>query len=370
MLPTNSTKVRVLYVARGVPPIVGGMERYSGDLIASGSADSSQAFTWSGSRVHLLWWIPWTWFRTVWCLASGAYDVLHVTDALLAPFFLSAARLTGVPIVVTTHALDVVWSPAVYQWCMRMFLPRCDRLVAVSQATARECEARGVKPEQITIIPNGIHPASMTDRAVARSHLLETYGLPPNSFILLSVGRLIERKNLAWFIECVLPRLPERAILLVLGDGPEFEKLSRISRASAHTNQIRFAGRVSSAERDLAYDGSDLFLMPNRSVPGDAEGFGIVNIEAASHGLPVVASRLEGITEAVIDGENGRTLPPEDTEAFVETIQHFMDHEVERQRLAERARQFTIARFDWTELAKQYHNLYQQLCSGMRRRGA
>jgi glycosyltransferase involved in cell wall biosynthesis len=88
---------------------------------------------------------------------------------------------------------------------------------------------------------------------------------------------------------------------------------------------------VDDEDRELLLKGADLFVQPNIPVSGDIEGFGLVTVEAAMRGLPVVASELEGIAEAVVDGVTGLLLPPADTEAWIAAL---TDLVADRARLA------------------------------------
>jgi glycosyltransferase involved in cell wall biosynthesis len=83
---------------------------------------------------------------------------------------------------------------------------------------------------------------------------------------------------------------------------------------------VHLLGRISDEEREQLLHGSDLFVQPNIEVPGDMEGFGLVTIEAALRGLPVVAADLEGIKDAVVDGETGWLLPTGDAAAWAATV--------------------------------------------------
>ena len=94
-------------------------------------------------------------------------------------------------------------------------------------------------------------------------------------------------------------------------------------------------GQVDGELRDALFTGADLFIMPNVVVPGDMEGFGLVAIEAAAAGALVVASELEGIRDAVIDGETGVLVAPGDASTFVERITALVNHASDRSRLAE-----------------------------------
>lgn len=358
--------MRVLYIARGVPPLLGGMERYSADLIVSGSADAFFSITNHRSKAHLLWWVPFAWIQAWFTIRRGSVDLVHVTDALLAPFFVPLAKFMKIPIVVTAHALDVLWPMAIYQRSLRIALPKADAVVAVSQGTAQACRDRGVAPERLVVIPNGIHPPIPIDRQTAREYVSEKYGVAKTAFVLVSVGRLIPRKNLFWFVRHVMPRLHEDVVLLAIGDGPERANIEQAIVETSMVRRVVLAGRVSDEVRNIVYSAGDLFVMPNRSVPGDAEGFGIVNIEAASCGLPVVASRIEGITEAVQEGENGRLIPQGDADAFINVISRYQADTEALRALSHKARAYTVAKFDWRTLAVRYRELYSKIVQNRR----
>ena len=83
-------------------------------------------------------------------------------------------------------------------------------------------------------------------------------------------------------------------------------------------DRTHLLGAVSDAEREDLLRGADLFIQANVRVPGDMEGFGLVTIEAAVRGTPVLASGIEGIRDAVIDGETGTLLPTQDPDRWIE----------------------------------------------------
>jgi glycosyltransferase involved in cell wall biosynthesis len=107
----------------------------------------------------------------------------------------------------------------------------------------------------------------------------------------------------------------------------------------------------------------DVFVMPNIAVPGDIEGFGIVAIEASASGLPVVAARLEGIPDAVSDGDNGYLLPSEDASAFASVIERLVASAAERGERGERGRAYTRANNSWPSIIEKYRAVFQEITS-------
>ncbi|MFA6512065.1 MAG: glycosyltransferase family 4 protein [Patescibacteria group bacterium] len=337
------------------------MERYSADLIATSIAEESSAMILNRSQLHLLWWLPLTWLRMCWLCIFRKPDVVHTTDAVMAVALYPLSRLCRFPLVTTVHALDVVWRRRLYQLALRRVLPRLAHIISVSKPTVAFLLARGVAHDRVSVIPNGIMPPAQQDSISARKSMSVRYGIPEKAFLLLSVGRLIERKNMSWFIRDVMPLLPERVYVLIAGAGPEEETILRAIRERGISRRVFLAGEISDEERDIAYTGADLFVMPNKTVMGDAEGFGIVAIEAASRGLPVLTTGIEGIAEAIIDGQNGVYFPEQDAPAAARAIQQFLDDPQALKDLSRSAAAFTIEHFSWERLAEKYYKVYKQV---------
>jgi glycosyltransferase involved in cell wall biosynthesis len=109
-------------------------------------------------------------------------------------------------------------------------------------------------------------------------------------------------------------------VYLVAGTGPDLEEVARAAASAGVSERVGLLGRVDESFREDLLAGVDLFAVPNVPVPGDMEGFGLVAIEAAMRGTPVLASRLEGLRDAVTDGVTGFTCEPEDAACYIERI--------------------------------------------------
>jgi phosphatidylinositol alpha-1,6-mannosyltransferase len=112
---------------------------------------------------------------------------------------------------------------------------------------------------------------------------------------------------------------------------------------------------------------ADLFIMPNRTVEGDMEGFGLVAIEAASRGLPVVATAIEGITDAITDGRNGYCVAEGDTKALLDIITGLMDDPSRLHELCQQAAEFTCAKFSQERVFGLYGEVFDKLLASDRR---
>ncbi|MDX1593423.1 MAG: glycosyltransferase family 4 protein, partial [Gammaproteobacteria bacterium] len=299
----------LLLVTRNYPPQVGGLERYAADLhhALAERLEVELLASRSGKRG-----IPWLVARVLWRVARAPrrYWRIHFADAALAPLAVLVRRIAKAPVTVSTHALDVVYANALYQWLVSRSLRRLDGVVSVSRYTRDACLERGVDPARCRVIPNGIRfDSSATDARAAGA----PDGLPDGlegRRVLVTVGRLVRRKGVGWFVAEVMPRLDPSWICLVGGAGPERARIADAVAAHGLESRVHLLGAVDERRKAALLDRADLFVMPNVPVPGDAEGFGISAIESTAHGVPVLASDLEGLRDAVVDGVTGRLVPP------------------------------------------------------------
>jgi glycosyltransferase involved in cell wall biosynthesis len=191
-------------------------------------------------------------------------------------------------------------------------------VVANSHSTAEIARQMGVAPERCVVLNPGlaIQPERHGGRREAAIHLRERFGIAPDARVLTTLGRLVRRKGLLWFVSQVMPGLPETTYLLVGGRGPDEAAIDEAIRANDLEARVRLLGSVDDDTRALLFEGCDVFVMPNVPVPGDTEGFGLVAIEASNTGALVVASRIDGIVDAVADGATGYLCEPLDSEAW------------------------------------------------------
>lgn len=202
--------------------------------------------------------------------------------------------------------------------------------------------SRGVAREKISVIPCGVWLDTEPNRE------RESEGTT-----LVTVGRLIQRKGVAWFLEYVFPKLLEESSslrLTIVGSGPEEKLIKKIVQERGLEMHVHLEETADDVRRDAILDSADLFLMPNVPVTDDIEGFGIACIEASAHGVPVVAARLEGVRDAVVPGQTGLFFEPTNPESCIEAILALL-----RTPLApERVRAVTVARFAWSSLIDRY----------------
>ncbi|MEJ2746152.1 MAG: glycosyltransferase family 4 protein, partial [bacterium] len=174
---------------------------------------------------------------------------------------------------------------------------------------------------------------------------------------IMTVGRLVKRKGVARFINDIFPLITAsfpKLLYVVVGKGKERRAIEKAIAERHLGENVILAGQLPHHLIKGLMGLSKVFVMPNIHVPGDAEGFGIAAIEASCAGLPVVASGIEGILDAVVDGQNGSLIPPDEPKRFAAAVKALLTDEKLRREAAERARKFTAEHFSWDVAAERY----------------
>jgi len=216
------------------------------------------------------------------------------------------------------------------------FTSAIDHWVSTSRYNAEQIEARYRK--QVTVINNGVDTDYFSslprDRAMA--------GLPENSRVIVSVGRLIGWKGLHVIIEA-LAGLPNDVHYLAIGEGVEQESLATLAKRLDIGDRVHFAGRISHAELPRWLALGDVFVQPSIG----EEAFGISVVEAMACGLPVLASDNGGMREIVLPGITGHFLPRGDVPAWKNALADVLTDEGLRLSMAQAARRRVVDHFTW-----------------------
>jgi len=271
---------------------------------------------------------------------------VHVGDASLVPLGWFLKNVGRGRVTVTACGLDVIWPRRWYQWMLLRTLPAMDRVVCISRATAEEVQKRGVSEERIVVIPPGVWPG-VPNRVGLRSSRMAP--------LLLTVGRLVSRKGVVWFVRDVVPFLLRdfpRLQYVVVGSGPEELLIKKFVQEHGLGHCVHLRGELDDAEREECFALADLFVAPNIPVAGDMEGFGIVCIEAGLRGVPVAAARLEGLHDAVRDGRTGRFFTPGDGVDCARVIREVIVGTQDRERVA----RATLEHYGWPRLFRRYRD--------------
>lgn len=234
--------------------------------------------------------VPWL----VGLLRRGEADLLRGHSIrFTGPSLLAARRLTGADVPIVLHHLhtDPEWARL-----EAPILRRADHVITISSASREALLDAGVDERRITVVPPGVEVAP------AEGDLAEAW--PEAGLRLLFFGRLEPRKRPDWALRA-FAQVRERAdaSLVVAGDGSLREAMGELAAQLGVADRVRFLADVDSARRDRLFASADLLLFPSAR-----EGFGFVAAEAHGQGLPVIATRGQGMDEIVVDGVTGRLV--------------------------------------------------------------
>lgn len=277
------------------------------------------------------------------------YAVPHATSALLARQILAQLGQPPPRVVTTLHGTDVtlVGSDPSLQPVIRMSLMACDALTAPSAYLQKAAYDHLLLPEHVPIevIPNFVD----TDHFRPAPPLTRRFGDAPvliHSSNFRALKRIEDAVQVLWDVRAELP-----AVLVLVGDGPERPRVEALVRELGLSEAVIFLGmRLDFVD---ALQHSDVFLLPSAT-----EGFGLAALEALSCGVPVVASRVGGVPEVVLDGETGYLCAPGDVSAMTAAVLHLLRSPALHRRMSAAARALVERVYQREPLVRRYEDLY------------
>ena len=354
--------MRVLFISRAYPPIIGGLETHNYSLHeALASKAAVKAIINRKGKKALIWFLPFATLKTLIC--SHKNEVILLGDGLLAVLGWIVKLFKPRSFVICIiHGLDITYTNPIYQFFWtKLFLPKLDRIIAVSQATAETAINKGLHPGKLVIIPNGIHRQEWQpprDRRKLTTLLNTDVEI---KIVLFTLGRLVKRKGVNWFIQEVMPIVQDRCIYLIGGDGPEKSAIDKSIHEHGLEKVVHCFGFVTDELKSFLFANADLFIQPNIKVDGDMEGFGIAVLEANTYGLAVLGSKLEGLKDSITENQNGWLLEPGNATAYAQKITELTKHPINIQQAGDKAKRFCLQHFSWERIADQYLEIAHKL---------
>jgi phosphatidylinositol alpha-1,6-mannosyltransferase len=279
----------------------------------------------------------------------------------------AAARLArmagGPPFVCWAHGEDLAFMStsrdltATTKWVLN----EAEALIANSGNTKAFARRFGIGDDRVVVVHPGVDVSRFrpdTDGGFVR----DRHGLA-GSFVALSVGRLQARKGHDVAIQAVAALAPAMASLkyLIVGDGSERQRLERLANALGVADRVIFAGEAADELLPSYYAACDVFLLANRIEQGDFEGFGIVFLEAAASGKPVIGGTTGGVIEAVENNVTGLLVDASSPAAVTAALARLANAPELRQAFGEAGRRRAVERFTWDIAAARVQAVHESI---------
>jgi glycosyltransferase involved in cell wall biosynthesis len=292
----------------------------------------------------------------------ATYDVIHIHKlsypafpAVLAGRLLS--KKTMIKIANSGQNSDIRQMEANHLLPgQRQMLPvslSSDRIVAVNKGIITELGRAGVSLQRIELIPNGVE---LNSPAAQRDYKLG------GTVTLVFVGRLVPQKGLDILLPAFQqvvsnqPHLQWR--LWLLGDGVMRAELETLAQQFGITEHVKFWGKVNAVSDYLVQ--ADIFVLPSR-----AEGMSNALLEAMGHGLPCIATRIDGNVDLIQHGINGLLVTPDDKLELAEALINLVGDEALRQKVGKSAYRTIETEYSLDRVAQRYISLYEGLFLGL-----
>lgn len=371
---TIMTRSRILLITRNLPPLVGGMERlnwHMADELAkqanvevigpTGAADSKpESVTLTEAPLKpLSLFLLVALFKGLWICFRRKPNIILAGSGLTAPITWLLSKLCGARSAVYLHGFDIAVEHTLYRKLWRSTFQKLDHVIVNSTPTQVLAVEAGVSLSKVRIIYPGVSPPDAPQPAERISAFKAQHGLDCRK-IMLSVGRLTTRKGLQEFVEHALPSIVQaepEAVLAIVGEAPRNslgagiqteESIKIQAEKSGVAAHIQFLGVITDKDRlATAYEAADVHVFPVRHIPDDPEGFGMVAIEAAAHGLSTVAFATGGVVDAVSEGVTGYLVERNNYPEFAAQVLKVLRHPMEQ----EGVQKFSHA-FNWTHFGE------------------
>jgi phosphatidylinositol alpha-1,6-mannosyltransferase len=295
------------------------------------------------------------------------FDAIHAFRALPEGLVgWAVARLTLRPVVIYAHGEELTtWGKSGKYKAMRFALRHANRVIANSEHTRDTLLEMGIKAERITVIYPGVD-VTVFRPGLDTTGLRESLGITPDEKLVFSVGRLSRRKGFDQMIRAVAQLHVEgiRLRYVIAGIGEDAEYLDKLIKETNMREVIHRVGPVQSNDLPRWMNACDVFAMPNREINGDNEGFGMVFIEAAACGKPVLAGTAGGTGAAVLNNTTGLRVDGTSLEAIKQGLTKLLTNQENATKFGLSGWTRVNSEFVWERVASKTQFLCKEVTRG------
>jgi phosphatidylinositol alpha-1,6-mannosyltransferase len=298
--------------------------------------------------------------HSIFLAATRRFTAVHAGRALpegLVAWFV--ARLTLHPVVIYAHGEELTtWGQGRKYQAMRFALRHADRVIANSEFTRDKLITMGIKPEGIALIYPGVDIERFCP-GLPCDDLRASLGLKEGQKLILSVGRLQRRKGFDQVIRTIPILLKSELDVhyALIGIGEDQDYLTNLARQLQVAGRVHLLGQVGSEDLPRWYNVCDVFVMPNREINGDTEGFGMVFVEANACGKPVIAGQAGGTGAAVVHDATGLRVEGASQDEVSAALLQLLGDDALASRLAEAGLKRVREQFAWEMVADKTRRL-------------
>ncbi len=374
----------------GYPPTDGGVEAYSAG-IANGLWKQGEAVvvlapraagceTSDAQQPFPIYRVPATLFLRDWCMLLALlwlvrkHRVARILNTVWVPcgsISWLVTRFLRIPYFISAHGSEILDTQNLknplkhlvrkrLRWLKIITLRNARAIFAVSEYTRQLVISQGIPPDKVLTILNGVdtrrfRPLDDVDWVRSRHNL-------NGRKVILTLGRLDDYKGHDTVIRAlpqILKEVPQ-AVYLIVGRGPEKERLERLAEEKKVSDHIVFGGYVPDGELVAYYNACDVFVMVSRQDKKDMEGFGLVYLEANACEKAVIGGDSGGVRDAIVHNQTGLLVDPQDEHAVAQAIIRLLSDPAETQRLGEYGRRRTMDELDWRHVTRRMQAIMEQ----------
>lgn len=381
--------MKSLLISEIFPPKVGGSGRWFWEiysrlpaekyLIVAGNDEAAAAFDAAHKLKSLRWpltmqcWGLASWhslrsylnlfLKMVQLLRSESIRTIHcgrcLPEGLLA---WCAGKLFNIPYLVYVHGeeLPTYKTSRELSFLSKMIYAGA-RIVVVNSRNSKEAfiAHTGLSDATLRIMHPGVDAAYF----IPAEHTPDTLPGWKGRCVLLTVGRLQKRKghdHVILSLKHIRESVPN-ILYAIVGDGEERNYLEDLVVKEGLCEHVQFLGKVDDATLLACYQHCNLFILANREVNGDFEGFGMVLVEAQACGKPVIAGISGGTTETMIPEVTGILVDADNLDAIAAAVIYLMNDEEKRNKMGSNATEWVRSKFDWNKLAEQAQGIFEEM---------
>lgn len=290
-------------------------------------------------------------------------SLIHVHGfwSFYMPEAILASRMFKIPIVLTIHGIGKYNEPSIIfydKFVSTFFLNRANKIIAVSNTVKDELKKRGVKDNQIVVIPNGVDYykyENLPDQDLFKKLL----GINNDEKIILALGRIKKEKGFQFLIKAmpkILEVLNGKVVLVICGQDFGYKKnLEKLIKNLGLTGKVIFLGFVDGKLKLQALSSSSVVVLPSLY-----EAFGLVAVEALAAGKPLVTSKFSGFLDFMENKDYVWVVEPTNIQQLADTIVYVLTNGLLSANLAKNARNI-VKIFSWEKIAKQTMRVYEKV---------